>query len=272
MAENMQERPAPLYNPARVDAAYQLRYSWTGWPSAGDLPLIDSQILHSIEPLWNQDGLRLLEHRWSADQVQLLFSATPAVSPIFLATRAKGRLDHALRAERMKLDFSRKVAVRSVGDTTRETVEEYIQNQVGKEHFVDPNFQAKIQEFTIVCPDVDLAEPAESARGRYWYNLHLVFVVEDRFRIYELETLATIRDMCIKIADKKSYAISRVSVMPDHLHLALRGNPKQSPNEIAYAFQNNLAYAVGRKPLWKETFYAGTIGEYDMNAVRRRVL
>ncbi len=27
--------PTPLYNPQNEDAAYQLRYSWTGWPSAG---------------------------------------------------------------------------------------------------------------------------------------------------------------------------------------------------------------------------------------------
>jgi len=58
--------------------------------------------------------------------------------------------------------------------------------------------------------------------------------------------------------------------MPDHLHAAIRGNIKQSPQEIALAFQNNLAYVLGQVRLWASTFYAGTFGEYDMWAIRRK--
>jgi hypothetical protein len=58
--------------------------------------------------------------------------------------------------------------------------------------------------------------------------------------------------------------------MPDHLHIALRGDHERSPNEIVYAFQNNLAYAVGQQHLWQDPFYVGTFSEYDMDAVRRR--
>ena len=57
--------------------------------------------------------------------------------------------------------------------------------------------------------------------------------------------------------------------MPDHLHVALRGNIEQSPHEIALAFQNNLAYALGRGKIWQDTYYVGTFGEYNMRAIRR---
>jgi hypothetical protein len=57
--------------------------------------------------------------------------------------------------------------------------------------------------------------------------------------------------------------------MPDHLHLALRGNIDSSPLDIALGFQNNLAYAMGQVPIWQEGFYAGTFSEYDMGAIRR---
>jgi len=260
----------PLYDPTRVDAAYQLRYSWTGWPSAENFPSTEPELLQDIRPLWERDGLRLLEHCWSTDQIQLLFSAKPAVSPTFLAGRAKGRLDHALRAAGSPIDFSRKIAVRSVGDNTRTDVESYVERQVGKERFIDPQYEQLMREFTVVRREVDLSLPAASARGRYWYNLHVVLVVEDRYRLSDREYLATIRDICFKIAEKKSYTISRLSAMPNHLHLALRGAPEQSPNDIVYAFQNNLAYALGQKPLWKNSFYVGTFGEYRMDGVRRK--
>jgi REP element-mobilizing transposase RayT len=80
--------------------------------------------------------------------------------------------------------------------------------------------------------------------------------------------LATISDWCPKIARRKGYDISVRSVMPDHLHLSLRGNIDHSAEQIALAFLNNLAYAVGQVPLWEPCYYAGTFGEYDMRRVR----
>ena len=38
--------------------------------------------------------------------------------------------------------------------------------------------------------------------------------------------------------------------------------------EVALAFQNNLAYALGQARIWADTYYVGTFGEYDMSAVR----
>jgi hypothetical protein len=52
------------------------------------------------------------------------------------------------------------------------------------------------------------------------------------------------------------------------LHLALRGNIEHAPEAIALSLMNNLAYAAGQKPLWEYGYYAGSFGEYDMNAVR----
>ncbi len=58
--------------------------------------------------------------------------------------------------------------------------------------------------------------------------------------------------------------------MPDHLHAALRGNIEHSPETIALAFQNNVAYLLGQVPIWTNGFCLGTFGEYRMDAVRHR--
>lgn len=94
---------------------------------------------------------------------------------------------------------------------------------------------------------------------------------EERFRIADALWLGRIRDQSSRIAQKKGHAISRLSAMPDHLHLALRGNVDQSPQDIALAFQNNLAYALGQCRVWRDTYYVGTFSEYDMGAIRRSV-
>lgn len=229
-------------------------------------------MLEEIEPLWDRDGMRLLEHCWSDDKVQLTFSTTPEVAPVFLAGRAKGRLQHALRRTSQGFSgFSRKVSISSVGHNSRAQIETYVASQVDAARFADPSFVALMKQFTVVCTDTDISKPAESAHGRYWYNLHLVLVTAERYRVADQTRLATLRDASFRIAEKKGYQISRLSLMPDHLHLALRGNVKQSPQEIAVAFQNNLAYALGQVRIWADTYYAGTFGEYDMWAIRRGV-
>jgi REP element-mobilizing transposase RayT len=261
--------PEPLYRAADLRPAYQLRYGWTGWPSHPPFPTdLLARVLPDLAPEWETDGLRVLEASPTAEQVQLTLSATPQVAPVTLAGRVKGRLQHHCRRQGTPIDFSRKLAVRSVGDATRAQVETYIRNQVPKEALADERFRRMLASCTVVRPEVDLSRPTETNSGRYWYNLHLVLVVSERYRIGEAATLTQIRDTVLRVCAKKGYAASTVAVLPDHLHLALRGAVEQAPEAIALAFLNNLAYTLGQRPWWQAGYYAGTFGEYGMAAVR----
>ena len=76
-----------------------------------------------------------------------------------------------------------------------------------------------------------------------------------------------LRDTCRRIAGVKEHRISALSVMPDHVHIALRGRVDESPQEIALAYMNNLAHVAGCYQLWMPSYYAGTFGDYDMGGV-----
>lgn len=262
-------RPQPLYRPTDLRAAYQLRYGWTGWPSQAPLPTdLLARVLPDITPEWERDGLRVLETSLTSERLQLTLSTTPQVAPVTLAGRGKGRIQHHCRRRGTPVDFSRKLAVRSVGDPTRAQVEAYVRNQVPKAALADERFRELLTAYTVVNPQVDLAQPTASQSGRYWYNLHLVLVVRQRYRAGEAATLATIRDTTLRVCAKKGYAASTVAVLPDHLHVAMRGAIVQSPAEIALSFLNNLAYALRQRPWWEAGYYVGTLGEYGMAAVR----
>ncbi len=246
-----------------------LHYDWTGWPTAGTrLPPQSVAVARETAALWEKDGLRLLEPHTTAEKVQILFSVIPQVSPTFFCMRVKGRLQHALRKSGAPVDFSRKVSFRSLGENTSDVVENYIRGQVGKEDFADSRFREIMRQFTIVCDDVRLADPSESNSGRYWYDLHLVLVVAGRFRITIPEQLGRIRDAALVAAGEGGHRIAALSVMPDHVHMALRGNIERSPEEIALAFQNGLARAAGCR-VWQDGFYVGTFSEYDLDVIRR---
>src|SRR5262249_61980992 len=66
---------------------------------------------------------RRAERKLTQDQLQLTLSTTPHVAPVTLASRVKGRIQHHCRQRGTLIDFSRKLAVRSVGDPTRAEVE-----------------------------------------------------------------------------------------------------------------------------------------------------
>ena len=261
--------PETLYTAHNLKPAFVLHYDWTGWPTAGTtLPPQSAAVARETVSLWEKDGLRLLEPHATAEKVQILCSVTPQVSPTFFCMRVKGRLQHALRKHGTPVDFSRKVSFRSLGENTSEVVENYIRGQVGKGDFADPRFRETMRSFTVVADDVRLAEPSESNSGRYWYDLHLVLVAANRFRITAPEQLGRMRDAALAVAVEGGHRIAALSVMPDHVHMALRGNIERSPEEIALAFQNGLSRAAGCR-VWQDGFYVGTFSEYDLDVIRR---
>jgi REP element-mobilizing transposase RayT len=259
----------PLYTARNLRPAFHLRYDWTGWPTDGTtIPHDTASVAHAAAHAWQADGLRLLEAHATANKVQLLFSATPQVSPVFCCQRAKGRLQHALRGAGATVDFSRKVSFRALGENTDADVTGYIRKQVGKEHFADPRFEAIMRQFTVICQEVALAEPSESNSGRYWYNLHLVLVAADRFRTTNPTKLGQLRDTAFAVAGSTRCRIAALSVMPDHVHMALRGDVERSPEDIALVFQNGLARALECRA-WQDGYYVGTFSEYDLDVIRR---
>jgi len=131
----------------------------------------DDQILQRLRTSWEADGLRLFQWNWSDSKIQLTFSVTLEVSPMSLASRAKGRLQDALRKAQASQKFSRKLSVRSVGKNTTVQVQDYIKSRVKKELFVDPVFAEKMQQLILVNPQVDPSRPASSGRGMFPYMI-----------------------------------------------------------------------------------------------------
>ena len=262
-------RPRPIYTPKSVHAVHALRYAWTGWLSGRtSFPTTTPDAIGNTRTLWQADGLALLDYRVRGDSTQILFEAGAHTSPLLASQRVKGRLQHALRLADTPVKFSRKVALRSLGDNTRSVVEGYLGKQVAKEGFVDPRFIERMKAYTIEKDDTDLREPVSTNSGQYWYNLHLVLVTSGRRRVVDYQRLAAVRDAVLRVVAGKGYLLKSLSVMPDHVHVAFRGDLSQSPADIALSFMNNLAFLLGRNRIWDDRYYVGTFSEYGADVVR----
>lgn len=264
--------PQPFYHLHDVQAAYQLRYNWSAWPAEKTLfPARPTDAcFEDVYCGWEADGIRVLDIHWAPEEMMFLCSVTPHVSPVTFTTRMKGRLQYTLKKQSIPIAFSHKVAMNTVGDSKRCVVETYIENQVENAQFASEQHAEFLKQFTVIYKDIDLANPIATKRGRYFFNLHLVLVVDGRVEIEDGAWLARLRDTCLRIASVKKHRISALSIMPDHLHIALSGDIFQSPGELALCYMNNLSHVMQRGALWRPSYYVGSFGEYNMHATRAR--
>lgn len=249
---------------------HHLVYSWAGWPSAGTFPpKPPSPFWARLSAAWQTDGVHLRSCAWSPEQIQLTFQAEPAVAPVFLATRVKGRLQHALRQEGAPVAFSRKVAVRALGDNRSPAVEAYLRNQTVRAELMDERYRATLRAAGFEDPGVELSAPTPTRSGRYWFNLHCVAVTAGRFRIGKEDFLDKVRSGVFAWAGETGCRLKAFAPMPDHVHVAARGDPERSPLELAEALWSHLNRAAGCC-LMGENVYAGTFSEYGTGAIWKR--
>ena len=258
--------PEPLYTPENCSPAYQLRWSLALFPRAELRP--SDAWLDELKQASEADGVRVLEcHRRAIDVWQFLLSTQPTVAPPQIVKSCKGRLQHLLQSTLPKA-FQRNFSLTSLGDANRSAVEKYVSEQLGHHSVADPRVADRLQRYQLHFQEVDLSQPCFSNHGRYLYNLHLVLVHAKRWRQASEEFLDITRDTVLKAARKKGHRLARVAILADHLHMVFGASYDQTPEEIALAYLNNLAYAHGKRAVYKYGYYVGTFGEYDMDAVR----
>ena len=90
-----------------------------------------------------------------------------------------------------------------------------------------------------------------------------------RCREIREDVLGAVRAMLLRASRAKGHLLGNVGILPDHLHLEVGCSLEESPLEVALGYLNNLAYAQGMKPVYQHGFYVGTLGEYDLGAIRR---
>lgn len=213
-------RPAPIYTPDNTRPVHKVRYGWTGWLNPGEhFPETTPDAVEACIVPWRNDGLELDDWHTEGHRIQCLFTAGIDVSPALCASRAKGRIQYALRRQGTPIKFSRRVGLRSLGENTREIVARYLNSQVGRSDYIDPRFKDYLTQFTVADPEAVLNSPLRTGHGEYWYNQHLVIVVQDRRNpMTRGETFDTVRETCFKIARKHRHQIAELAVMPDHIH------------------------------------------------------
>jgi REP element-mobilizing transposase RayT len=255
----------PLYTRDNTKAAYELNWGLTiFWRMT---PVPDAIWLAALQSATELDGVRVLKHSLTTgDAGQFFVSTKPHVSPQELIRSVKGRLQHEIRSYVPKA-FQRNYCLRSIGAAARHVVEQYVADQLGHHRAADPDVQRRLARYQKSYPAVDLSAPSFSTHGEYWYNLHVVFVNDERWREIRERVLEKRLATIEAAARKHRHRLSRAAILADHVHLTLGCEIGESPDDVILAYMNNCAYACGMAPEFRFSYYVGTIGEYDRGVV-----
>ena len=180
----------------------------------------------------------------------------------------KGRLQHLVRDE-LPRAFRRNYRIESVGEVDNGVLQHYVAAQPERHRMADPRAAARLGAVQFHDEHVELSAIRTSAHGQFLYNLHIVLENADHLSDMREETLAASRRMLIAACRKREWLLSRIGVASNHLHVLVGGDVTDAPQDVALSLMNNLAYAQEMTAAFEFSYYVGTFGNYDRDAIRR---
>jgi len=259
--------PRPIYTPENCSSsAYQLNWSYTlFWHTR---PANESW-LDDLKAMNEKDHIRILQHQFKDPNIsQFLISTGPAVVPLIIAQRVKGRLQRIL-SDTVPNAFQRNYSLRSIGSTRREKLENYLSGQLEHHPMADSTVQEQLKHYQFRNPDVDLSHPQTTSHAQYLYNLHIVLANDGRYMEIRQSIMEGLRDMLVRASKAKGHRLSCAGILPDHIHILLGCFLNESPEEVALGYMNNLAHACGMVPVFQYSYFVGTTSEYDLGVIPR---
>ncbi len=259
----------PIYLPDNCSAAFQLNWSVAVFGKI-NFPSADGW----IEPLQRAteiDAVRILEFQITSPHVaQFLVSTRPDVSPSDIVRSIKGRWQYILRSQHPSV-FRRNYFIGSVGAANSETLNDYVARQVARHPMVDERVTAKLELLQFQDRTVNLGEEQIGSHGKFVHGLQVV--VENACGWHEIrdEVLAGSREMIVRASASKGWRLARIGLLSNHIHILLGCSMSDSPASVALSLLNNLAYAQGMTPAFRFSYYVGTFGPYDRNAIRQMI-
>src|SRR5262249_11538182 len=125
---------------------------------------------------------------------------------------------------------------RSSGSVDLGRVRQYIESQVRHHGYSgDWTKPLKFRNTAYKSPEVNFDHSVSSL------NYHFGFATQDRISVFDEAIAPRLFDYLLSIGQRHLFAVDRVGLMPDHMHLLIEGVPGKSAEEYALAILNDTA-------------------------------
>jgi putative transposase len=247
--------------------AYQLHY-YLCFRTRRRRARLTPELYHTLTEICGRHDYHLLQSRIYPDHLRCLVSLRPAqkIAKVIQTLKANSSPESGF--------WERGYLAQSVGRIRIETVKTYIDDQAHHHGYsmrlLPPVFRYRSEQPIVLT----------AAHASFELNYHLVFATHRRIGVFDSVLGQRLTSYWLRVAAKHGFAIDRVGVVPDHVHLLVRIAPKISIEECALALLNNGQYFVGKYEaaalvragtdrLWQTSAYAGTTGKVTTALLKR---
>lgn len=227
----------------------------------------------ALASLASEFDIRILESASDVTDLLLLVSLKPDETISACAGKLKGRVSRWLR-EALQLSqpadlVSRGYFACTVGKSTRAAVEQYLDQQ-GEHHgyaerVLPPVF---LESYDLSANDEARISPKHAMVVA---QFHLVLATSGRRGVFGATEGCAVAAAWRKLQTSLNVALTKVSFLPDHVHLALRAHPSVAPADLAVALMNAAQQVVFEQfpaavvqarlaRLWQPSAYIGSYG------------
>lgn len=218
---------------------YRVYLRWRTHRGAACPPLarLDQPVLSGIASRYE---IRVLESASDATDLLALVSLRPTETISACASKLKGQVSKWLRVA-IQLDrpadlLSNGYFACTVGKSTSEAVEQYLSLQ-GEHHgyagcVLPPVF---VEKFEMNDADEDRVNARHAAVVA---QFHLVLATCRRRGVFGSAEGRAVTSEWRKLQTTLRMALIKVSFVPDHVHIALRAHPAESPADLVVALMN----------------------------------
>jgi putative transposase len=233
-------------------------------------------LVSALSEICQRHDYHLLESKVYPDHLRCLLSLRPAqaISTVIQTIKAKSSRECGAKLALTPPLWERGYLARSVGRARIGTVKQYLDQQA-EHHGYAARVRPPVYRYHAEAP-----AQLTAAHTSFDLNHHLVFASWFRAGVFDSKLGEQLGQYWLRVADKRGFAIDRISLMPDHIHLLVRTTPKMSIEECALSLLNNGQYFVGQnapqamiqakiEQLWQASAYAGTCGEMTTALVKK---
>lgn len=256
-----------------LEAAYQLHY-YLCFKTHFLKPLFSdarapSLIENVLEEVCQRQQYHLLESNLSDDHLRLLVSLRPEHTVADTVKMLKGNLQQQFRNELAPNSlWAKGYFARSSGRVDLERARNYVDRQASHH-----GFSGEWTKPLKYCDPLFKSPAFQLGHAVSILNYHFVFVTQERLAVFDESIAPKLFECMTAIGRKHQFAVERIGLLPDHMHMVIEGVPRVSPQTYASAILNNTQHWMERKlvgvlketgawNVWQPSYYVGTVGEY----------
>lgn len=232
----------------------------------------------TLDALLRPYDVRVLECVTNKTDLRCIVSLKPIETISGCASKLKGRVSKWLR-ETLNLSdlqplLSKGYFACTTGKTRSRIVDRYLSLQAEHHGYsnriLPPIF---VDQYTLTTEAESRISPHHAM---VIAKFHLVFSTTWRRGIMGSAQGRRIAKVWLKIQPELRIALIKVSFVPDHVHVALRGHPSVSPASIVAGLMNAAQQVMQREMiqagvnrLWMNSAYVGSYGDLSSAQIRR---